>query len=168
MKSSVLCISVAVSAQYLSIILGVSWGFAIVQRRSIERIPLSWTLDYILDPLRFGSLTVLILCINFLLIVSKRDSRSLHGQCWVSLSLVSLALWTIYSDPLIGYHGTMSFVIAVFWIMPWLMSINVLARGRAWLGVVGCVLFASELLCLFVHNACSPGSAFGFFYREIS
>ncbi len=171
MRKKLVPVVVAASAQYFSILLGALWGFD--PRYHWPRgwwDPVLWGLYWLEPPARWSGWICAVALVVESFRVFASQPRDVHARAsiWVCLFLALLAGWTLHEDPVAWWGGDFEFLRGVCFIFPWLVAINFLVRGQAWLGVVACILFASVLLAMLVYNGTHLTSGYGFYESWIA
>lgn len=87
---------------------------------------------------------------------------------WACIGLGLYASWLMLDEAFLWYIDNGSFIRGILLLMPFLLSINLLGRSGAWVGVVGSGLFFATALAMVAHNGCSLSGGSGFFVSWIS
>lgn len=141
--------------QFLTVILGVAWGLALVRIDSFHRSEQLWPLT--------GGVAVLFLGwdgVRFSL--RKRPGSVTKVTPWLCAALACLGIYVMTTDPLFWYDGNRTFFVGVMLLSTFLVCIGPLFRSRAWFGVCGAALFSVTTLSILIHNGFEQRSGGGF------
>jgi hypothetical protein len=97
----------------------------------------------------------------------QQRGQAARAACLCTV-LLALAFTLMTKEPFVHYHNKATFVIQVHLLLPFLLAVGPLVRSRAWLGVVGAVLFFAASLSMIIENAYLRNGAAGFLFRSLS
>lgn len=150
-----------VAAQAIAVASGWICGFAALNHAScVPNIYISWPL-WVNLPAAIASLTLFAEGIRCL--VSNTSGRGRLTAALFCLALGIYTAWLMHIEPFLYYGGNIGFVIYVHLLIPILIGISFLTRGRAWAGVAASMVFIATSLGMIIHNACCKGGLNGFF-----
>ncbi len=156
----------AVAAQAIAVAAGWYLGFAWLK-------PVGWVADSYLSYfylLCFLSMKILAVVACFIFAVEGRhcllSTASNRARLMAAEISIALAVYTaclMINEPFIDYYGDIGCYMDVLLLLPLLVGINFLVRGRVWAGTGAAVVFIAISLEMIIHNACARGGANGFF-----
>jgi hypothetical protein len=147
------------AVQYGAAGLGAAWGLG-----AAHHVPYTGISGSL-----FGSLGVILLGVQWLhFIASRRFRIASPVASWVCVALACYALALMRAEPFLWYYGDITFVTGVLLLLPFLFGMSPLVRARAWLGVVGSILFFAQSLAMLTHNGSCRSGGSGFFTGWVS
>jgi hypothetical protein len=145
--------------QYSAADLGAAWGVGAAHH--VSYIGISGSL--------FGSLGFILLGVEWLHFIASRRLRIASPLAsWVCVALACYALGLVQAEPFLEYDGDITFVTGVLLLLPFLFGMSPLVHARAWLGVVGSILFYAQSLAMLTHNGSCEAGGSGFFTGRVS
>jgi hypothetical protein len=154
MRSSV---QIAVGLQAGSVGLGHLWGVAF---HYPVRLPSVYTTSALIAGL-------LMLSGIFASLVSVTEERARHRTA-VCIASLLYSVGVVWCEPFWRVHQVNEIVVAALVLVPLLLAIGYLVRGRAWASVAGVALFVFTSNVMIASNANSSVAGSGFFCSWIS
>lgn len=96
-------------------------------------------------------------------LASPRLRRACSSRIWPCVSLSCYLMWLMYIEPFYLYRGNITFIAGVLLLTPVLLAMSLLVRMRAWIGLLGAMVFFATWIAMMTHNACFRGGMSGFF-----
>ncbi len=159
MRKKLAIVALVCALQYAAAGLGVLWGLA--ERYGVRWLHGRWSLA--------GCLAVLMLAAEWLRhLPSRRPATAQPSTPWVCVALGCYAMWLMATEAFFWYRDDSTFVVGVLTLVLFLLSICLLVRAGAWLGVAAAVLFFACSLAMLISNGFSLTGASGFFVQLCS
>lgn len=159
MPQRIATISLICIVQIAAAGLGAAWGLGVAHRVIWIRVP--WSLA--------GELAVLLMVAEGIRqgvpLASGKVPAAALGIC---AALGAFAVSLMMGEAFLDYRGDESFIRGLLLILPYVVAVGPLVRGRAWLGVAGSALFFATALAMLISNGFSRLGGSGFFATWIS
>lgn len=143
--------------QPAAVLLGIAWGFALLRGPVPHSSTVLWPLT--------GCAAVVLLGIECLRSRPVRQHGSTKAMaCGLSMSLVFLALFIMFSEQFIYVSHSESLVLCgITLILPFIVAVSVFVRSRCWFGMSGAVLFVATSCAMLTYNGFLRYQGVGFF-----
>jgi hypothetical protein len=141
------------ASQLASVGLGAAWGIGLSHR--VEWLPGPSALCGGFAVLSFG-------CDGAHYLLSARGRAGHRVSAFLCIALGVYAVILMAGEAFLFYSGNESFITGVLLLLPFLLALSPLVRARAWLGVVGVIVFIATSLAMLIRNGMSIWRGTGF------